>query len=117
MNSNSSATTASLKTKVWDDADIRKIDSEQMARFAYESSDSLKEQYVSILLFVSHWQGERKLYRLGAAPFADAGPSDEVLKHEWDASPAVREEFRGSFPSYTAFLRADRGGQIRILRR
>lgn len=114
---NSSTTTASLKTKVWDDADIRKIDSEQMARFAYESSDSLKAQYVSIELFVSHWQGERRLYRLGAGPFTEAGPSDEVLKQEWDASPALREEFRGSFPSYTAFLRAERSGQCRILRK
>ncbi len=109
--------TTSMNTKVWDDAELRKIDSEQLARYAYELSDSLKVQYPSVQLFLSHWQGERQLYRLGTGPFTNAGPSDEVLKQEWDASPALREEFRESFTAYTAFLRADRGGQVRILRR
>ena len=106
---------ASMNTKIWNDAELRKIDSEKMARFAYESSDSLKAQYVSIELFVSHWQGERRLHRLDTG--LDAGPSDQALRQEWDASPALREEFRGSFTGYIAFLRADRTGQIRILRR
>ena len=109
--------TTSMNTKVWDDAELRKIDSEQMVRHAFAISDSLKAQYGSVELLVSHWSGQRRLYRLDTGPFTNAGPSDEVLKQEWDAAPALREEFRGSFTGYLAFLRADRTGQIRILRR
>lgn len=117
MSNNGSTTTTSLKTKLWDDAELRKIDSEQMVRHAYDLSDSLKAQYGSVELLVSHWSWQRRLYRLGAAPFTDARPSDQALRQEWDASPALRAEFRESFTDYTAFLRADRSGQIRILRR
>jgi hypothetical protein len=105
--------TASMNTKVWDDAELRKIDSEQMAHHAYEISDTLKAQYPSLQLFVAHWQGTRRLYRLSAGP----GPSDETIKREWDTSPALRAEFSESFNAYTAFLRAERSGQCRILRK
>ena len=111
---NSHTTTASLKTKVWDDADIRKIDSEQMARFAYESSDFLKAQYGSVELLVSHWSGQRRLYRLDTG--MDAGPSEERLRQEWNSTPILREEF-GSFEKFSAFLKADRAGQVGILRK
>lgn len=106
-------TTTSMNTKVWDDAELRKIDSEQMARHAYEINNSLKEHYPSLQLFLAHWQGTRRLYRLSTG----MGPSDETIKHEWDASPALRAEFSESFTAYTAFLRAERSGQCRILRK
>ena len=117
MNSNSTLTPDSMKTKIWDDAELRKIDSEKLARFAFELSDSLKEQYPSIQLFISHWSGQRRLFRLDRHPFVDAGPSDEALKQEWDSSPALRAEFSESFTAYAAFLRAERSGQCRILRK
>ena len=109
--------TTSMNTKIWNDAELRKIDSEQLARFAYQSSDSLKAQYVSIELFLAHWAGERRLYRLDRGPFMVTGPSDQALKQEWDTSPALRAEFSESFTAYTAFLRAERSGQCRILRK
>ena len=107
-------TTASLNTKAWNDADIRKIDSEQMARFAYEVSNSLKVQYPSVELFLAHWSGQRKLYRLDTG--LDAGPSEERLRQEWNSTPTLREEF-GSFEKFSAFLKADRAGQVGILRK
>lgn len=110
-------TTASMKTKVWDDAELRKIDSEQLARYAYELSDPLKDQYPSIELFLAHWSGQRRMFRLDRSPFVDAGPLDQELKKEWNATPGLRAEFSDNFQSYTAYLRADRAGNVRILRK
>lgn len=108
--------TESLKNKLWDDADIRKIDSEQLARYAFELNDSLKKQYVSVELFVAHWQGQRRLYRLDEGHVTDAGPSEQRLQEEWDASPALQAEFSGSFEAYAAFLKAESDGRVRMLR-
>ena len=105
--------TASLKTKIWNDAELRKIDSEQMVRHAFAVSDSLKAQYGSVELLVSHWSGQRRLSRLDTG--LDAGPSEERLRQEWNSTPTLREEF-GSFEKFSAFLKADRAGQVGILR-
>lgn len=78
-------------------------------------SESLRKQYLSEELFVAHWLGIRRRYRLIAQYDTEAAASlDQQLKKEWDSTPALQAEFNDNFSHCAAFVRADRQGAVRI---
>jgi|GEM_PF-2857125 len=44
--------------------------------------------------------------------------SQELVAHakrEWESSKSIRDEFRGNYDAYLAFMKADAAGKVRIL--
>lgn len=105
----------SLQARIFTAEEIRRIDTESLARFAFESNEHIRKEYSSEESFIAFWSGERRRHRLieGEA----TAPMDPQIRQEWDRSPALRDEFRGSFESYKAYLKADRAGRVRIAER
>lgn len=105
--------TQRLDAHVWNDREIRKIPTEDLARHAYQSSVSLHKQYLGEEMFVAHWAGQRRQW--GLAVPSNTYPLDQRIREEWDRTPAVRDEFKGNFDTYAALVRATAKGGVRIV--
>lgn len=114
---------ARLKSHAWTDQEITRIESEDLARLAYEVSETLQAEFQSGGAFISYWRRERSRLGLTSEPRKEpvnqattkSDEQDEVFKQEWDGSAAVRAEFRDSFSTYVAYKRAEARGAVRLV--
>ncbi len=104
-----------LAAKVWRDADIARIPDLSLARFAYETSATLRSKFSTEEEFVAHWLAQRGGRKDPMQTQGDPA-QDTRFKAEWSTSPAIRAEFRDSFPAFSAFKRAELRGCARIVR-
>lgn len=114
---------ARLKGHAWTDEEIGAIESEDLARLAYEMSDTLPTEFQSGGSFLSYWRRERSSHSLSSEPRKEtmnqattkSSEQDQAFKQEWDSSPAVRAEFGDSFSIYVAYKRAEARGAVRLV--
>ncbi|OQW65725.1 MAG: hypothetical protein BVN29_08880 [Nitrospira sp. ST-bin5] len=59
---------ARLKSHAWTDQEIMKIESEDLARLAYETSEMLAMEFQSVGSFLSYWRRERSRHGLSSEP-------------------------------------------------